>query len=114
MKSRHQPPLPATLDASKRTGFFDLHIDTGDKKEERDRIRMDNVIAETQTAPSINSEELDRLVAEADKAKLKAYVCQNVCTKQHRIMAIVPLTFMQLLFPSDTHHTRSFAWERHY
>ncbi|PXF46137.1 Cytidine deaminase [Gracilariopsis chorda] len=34
---------------------------------------MDHVIAETQTAPSINSEELDRLVAEADKAKLKAY-----------------------------------------
>ncbi|CAN8074833.1 unnamed protein product [Agarophyton chilense] len=34
---------------------------------------MESVEAETHFAPSISTEELDKLVAEADKAKLKAY-----------------------------------------
>lgn len=33
---------------------------------------MDLVAAETKTAPSISSDDLDDLVAEADRAKLKA------------------------------------------
>lgn len=35
-------------------------------------MNLDQVIAETESAPSINDGELDQLVAAADRAKLKA------------------------------------------
>ncbi|KAI0567613.1 Cytidine and deoxycytidylate deaminase [Gracilaria domingensis] len=67
---------------------------------------MESVATKTHTAPSISSDELDKLVAEADKAKLKAYVTpaeDNLDeTKANSAYRIIPVM----------RHTQSFETAR--